>query len=184
MNKQNNSIIRNFFSDYFTWLLSVSFLFIVSLVATIMFGNANGFIWSIPLLFLVIYCLSFRLLILYCKARKDLYDSNIEKLTIKILKIEQDDTFGFKNKGGATVGKKKYRLIDENNNCYFLSAANKKDMFAVFHPIPDFSVEIEVLKKARLILRMKIIDEPKTIKESREQKNNIIHFKKTFGHYL
>ena len=184
MNKKYNNIIRNFFSDYVTWLSIVSVLFVISLVAIIISGNANGFIWIIPVLFLVIYCLSFPLLILYCKARKDLQDSNIDRLTIKITKIEQDDTFVFKNRGGATVGKRKYRIIDENGNYYLLSTANDKDMIAMFQPDPAFSVEIEVLEKSRLVLGMKLIYESRTKKESKQQKDNITHFKKAFCHYL
>ena len=184
MSKQYKNVIRTFFSDYLCWLSIVSALFVISLVATIAFDNTNGFIWIIPVLFLVICCLSFPLLILYCKARKDLKYNNIDKLTIKILKIEQDDKFGFKNRGGATAGKKKYRIIDENGNYYLLSTANDKDMFIMFNPDPTFSIEIEVLKKSRLVLRMKLINEPKVKKETKHQKNSIKHFADIFGHYL
>ena len=184
MSKQYKNVIRTFFSDYLSWLLIVSVLFVFSLVATIAVGNANDFIWIIPVLFLVIYCLSFPLLILYCKARKDLKYNNIDKLTIKILKIEQDDKFGFINRGGATVGKKKYRIIDENGNYYLLSTANDINMFIVFNPDLTFSLEIEVLKKSRLVLRMKLIDEPKAKKETKHRKNSIERFTDIFSHYL
>ena len=184
MSKQYKNIIRIFFSDYLSWLIIVSVLFVISLVSVIAFGNANGFIWIIPIVFLVIYCLSFPLLILYCKARKDLKYNSIDKLAIKIFRIEQDDKFGFKNRGGATVGKRKYRIIDENGNYYLLSTANDKDMFIMFHPDSSFSLEIEVLRKSRLVLRMKLIDEPKTKKETEHRKNSIKHFEDIFGHYL
>ena len=74
---------------------------------------------------------------------------NIEQITIKTFKIEQDDTFGFKNRGGAAVGKRKYKIIDENHNVYLLSTANDKDLFFMFAPQPTFHVEIEFLKKSR-----------------------------------
>ncbi|MBQ8005116.1 MAG: hypothetical protein IJ303_02255 [Clostridia bacterium] len=185
MNKRYNNAIHIFFSDYLAWLLIVSVLFVISLVATIAFGNANGFIWIIPVLFLVIYCLSLPLLILYCKAKKDIKNRNIEQITIKFFKIEQDDTFGFKNRGGAAVGKRKYRIIDENGNYYLLSTANEKDMFFMFHFNPSFSIEIEFLKTSRMVLHMKIIDEPKTNKKVRVKKyNTTSDFRKIFGHYL
>ena len=44
--------------------------------------------------------------------------------------------------------------------------------------------EIEVLKKSRLVLKMKLIDDPKTKKEARHRKNSIKHFEEIFGHYL
>ena len=72
MSKQHKSVIRTFFSDYLSWLLIVSVIFVISLVATIAFGNANDFIWIIPVLFLLIYCFSLPLLILNCKAKKDI----------------------------------------------------------------------------------------------------------------
>ena len=184
MSKQYKNIIHTFFSDYLSWLVIVSVLFVISLVSVIVFAKTNGLIWIIPVLFLVIYCLSFPLLILYCKARKDLKDNNIEKLIIKIKKIEQDDTFGFKNRDGVTVGKSKYRIIDESGNYYLLSTANDKDIFIMFQPDPTLSLEIEVLKKSRLVLKMKLIDELKTKKEIKHRKNRIKHFENIFGHYL
>ena len=184
MNKKYNNVIHIFFSDYLAWLLIVSSLFVVSCVLAIAFGKAQGFIWIIPVLFLVIYCFSLPLLILYCKTKKDIKNRNIEQITIKNFKIEQDDTFGFKNRGGATVGNIKYRIIDESGNYYLLSTANAKDMFIIFQPDPALSLEIEVLKKSRLVLKMKLIDDPKTKKEARHRKNSIKHFEEIFGHYL
>ena len=174
MSKQYKSVIRIFFSDYLSWILIVSVLFVISLVATIAFGNANGFIWIIPVIFLVIYCFSLPLLILYCKTKKDIKNRNIEQITIKNFKIEQDDTFGFKNRGGAAVGNRKYRIIDENGDYYLLSTANEKDMFIMLHVNPTFSIEIEFLKTSRLVLQMKIIDEPQTNKKDRA-KNIMLH---------
>lgn len=185
MSKQYKSVIRTFFSDYLSWLLIVSVLFVISLVVTIAFGDANEFILIIPILFLVIYCFSLPLLILYCKVKKDIKNKNIEQITIKTFKIEQDDTFGFKNRGGVAVGKRKYRIIDENGNNYLLSTANEKDMFFMFHFNPSFSIEIEFLKTSRLVLHMKIIDEPQTNKKDRAKKYNAASdFRKIFNHYL
>ena len=90
MNKKYNNVIHIFFSDYLAWLLIVSSLFVVSCVLAIAFGKAQGFIWIIPILFLVIYCSSLQLLVLYCKVKKDIKDRNIEHITIKNFKIEQD----------------------------------------------------------------------------------------------
>ena len=184
MSKQYKSVIRTFFSDYISWLLIVTFLFVFSIVAIIAVGNVNKFIWIVPILFIIIYCLTFRWLILYCKMRKDLKHNNIDKLTVKILKIEQDNKLGFANRGGATVGKRKYRIIDENGNYYLLSTANEKDMFLIFQPDISISVEVEVLNKSRLVLSMKLMEEPKTKKLSRKQDYNIAQFKKMFSHYL
>ena len=185
MSKQYKSVIRTFFSDYLSWLLIVSALFVISIVATIAFGNARGFIWIIPVLFLVIYCFSLPLLILYCKAKKDIKNRNIEQITIKTFKIEQDNAFGFKNRGGAAVGKRKYRIIDENGNYYLLSTTNEKDMFFMFHINPSFSIEIEFLKISRLVLHMKIIDEPQTNNKVRTKKyDTASDFRKIFNHYL
>ena len=185
MNKKYNNVIHIFFSDYLAWLLIVSSLFVVSCVLAIVFGKAQGFIWIIPILFLVIYCCSLQLLVLYCKVKKDIKDRNIEHITIKNFKIEQDDTFGFKNRGGAAVGKRKYRIIDENGNYYLLSTANEKDMFFMFHIDPSFSIEIEFLKISRLVLHMKIIGEPQTNKKVRAKKyNTASDFRKIFNHYL
>ena len=185
MNKKYNNVIHIFFSDYLAWLLIVSSLFVVSCVLAIAFGKAQGFIWIIPVLFLVIYCFSLPLLILYCKTKKDIKNRNIEQITIKNFKIEQDDTFGFKNRGGATVGKRKYRLIDENGDYYLLSTANEKNMFFMLHFNPTFSIEIEFLKTSRLVLQMKIIDEPQTNKKGRAKKyNTASDFRKIFSHYL
>ncbi|MGM9642496.1 MAG: hypothetical protein ACI3XI_04725 [Eubacteriales bacterium] len=184
MSKQYKDVIRIFFSDYLCWLVSISVLFVISLVAAIAFVNANGFIWIIPISFLVIYCSSFPLFILYCKARKDLKYNNIDKLAIRILKIEQDDKLVFRNRGGAIAGKRKYRIIDENGDYYLLSTANDKGMFILYNPDFTFSLEVEVLKKSRLVLRMKLIDEPKVKKETKNQKYSIKLFSDIFGHYL
>ena len=157
MNKKYNNIIHIFFSDYLAWLLIVSSLFVISFVLAIAFGKAQGFIWIIPILFLVINCCSLHLLVLYCKVKKDIKDRNIEQTIIKNFKIEQDDTFVFKIRGGGAVGKRKYRIIDENGNYYLLSTINEKDMFFALHYNHTFSIEIEYLKTSRLVLQMKII---------------------------
>lgn len=183
MKKRYSKIIRTYFSDYVRWLVAVSFLFIVSFVATIVFNGANKFIWAIPAMFLFVYFLFIPLLILYCKVSKDLKAGDIEKLTIKISEIQFDYRFPFKNRVGAALGRIKYRIIDENNNIYLLSASNDKGIFTMVQPLPD--IEIEVLKKSRLVLSMRIIGTPKTIKKTRKlQKHNIEHFKKTFSHYF
>ena len=184
MKSRYSRIIRTYFSDYVNWLIVVSFLFIFSFVAAIAFNGANKFIWLIPALFLVIYLLCTPLLILFYKASKDLRTDNIEKLTIKISAIRHDDSFTFKNRGGATVGTQKYRIVDENNNIYLLSTLNDKDNFLVLHTQPTFYLEIEVLKKSRLVLSMKIIENSKIIKESCKQQDNIKQFKKAFSHYF
>ena len=166
MSKQYEKVIRNFFSDYVCWLLSVSVLFVFSFIIIIIVGgNVNGFVWFVPVAFLIIYSLSYRFLILHCKVRKDLKYNDVDKLSIKILKVEKEDKFTFKSQGGAALGKRKYRIIDENGNCYLLSSANSKDTFIMFDPDPAFSLQIEVLKKSRLVLSMKIIENSKIIKE-------------------
>ena len=184
MENRYSRIIRTFFSDYVKWLIAVSFLFVVSFVAAVVFNEANKFIWLIPVLFLIIYLLSTPLLILFCKAINDLRADDIEKITIKTFAIRHDDSFTFKNRGGATVGMQKYRIIDENNNIYLLSTSNDKDNFMVLHTQPTFCLEIEVLKKSRLVLSMKIIENSKTIKETRKQQDNIKQFKKAFSRYF
>ena len=184
MEKQSHSAIRIFFSDYLSWTVILCVLFVITLVCVIAFDHARRFIWAIPIMFLFIFSFSFRLLILYCKTKKDLKNNNIETLTIHISNIQQDDTYIFRHRGGGSVGKIKYKITDENGNYYLLSAANDKDIFVLFHPHPTFDVEIEVLKKSRLVLRMKIIDAPKTKKSARNQNHNITQFKKVFGHYL
>ena len=184
MKNQYNRIIRTYFSDYVSWLIIVSFLFIISFVSAIAFNVANKFIWLISVLFLVIYLLTTPLLVLFCKVKKDLRADNIEKLSIKISAIQHDNSFTFKNRGGATVGMQKYRVVDENNNIYLLSTSNDKDTFVALHTQPTFYLEIEVLKKSRLVLSMKIIENSKLIKESRKQQENIKQFKKAFSHYF
>ena len=185
MNKKYNNVIHIFFSDYLAWLLIVSSLCGVSCVLAIVFAKAQGFIWIIPILFLGIYCCSLQFLVLYCKVKKDIKDRNIEQITIKNFKIEQDDTFGFTNRGGAAVGNRKYRIIDENGNYYLLSTANEKDMFFMFHINLSLSIEIAFLKTSRLVLHIKIIDEPQTDKKVRTKKyNTASDFRKIFNHYL
>lgn len=184
MKKQSHSVIRTFFSDYFSWIIILCVLFVITLASVIAFGNARRLIWAIPIMFLFIFSFSFRLLILYCKTKKDLKNNNIETLTIHISDIQWDGTYIFRHRGGGPVGKLKYKLTDENGNFYLLSAVNDKDIFVLFHPHPTFDVEIEVLKKSRVVLRMKIIDAPKTKKEARNLNYNITQFKKVFGHYL
>lgn len=183
MKKQSHSVIRTFFSDYFSWIIILGVLFVITLVAGIAFGSAKGLIWLIPAMFLLIFSFSFPLLILYCKARKDLKSNNIETLTIHVSDIQLHNTYIFRNQGGGIVGKLKYKLTDENGNFYLLSASNEKDMFVLFHPHPTFDLEIEVLKKSRLVLRMKIIDAPRTKKDNSKANYNLTQFKKVFGHY-
>ena len=184
MEKKHTAAIRTYFSDYVKWLLLVSFLFLITLVATIAFNGVTEFFWVVPVSFIVIYLFSIPLFMLYGKAKKDIKDRNIEQIIIQTFTINHDKNFNFKNRGGATIGKNKYRIIDENNNFYLISASNDKDLFADFHPNPSFSLEVIVLKQSRLVLQMRIIEKTQTIKESREQHHSIKHFKKTFSHYF
>lgn len=184
MKNKYNSVVRNYFSDYRKWLLGVSLLFVITVVLFVAMRGIDMFFWIIPVGFFVIYLLSAPLLILYYKVSKDIKSGNIERSTIKILEIQYNDGFTFKNRGGATAGKQKYRIVDENHDVYLLSTANDKDMFFIFAPQPTFYVEIEFLKKSRLVLKMRIIEDYKTIKEAREQKQNIQQFRKVFRHYF
>jgi len=183
MKKQYRRVIHNYFSDYITWLLIVSFLFIISFVAAIAFNGVNGFVWLIPILFLIIYSLSMPLLILYCKALQDIKKENIEKVSLEVFKIQYDDRFSFKNSGGASVGKTKYRIIDENHNIYLLSATTNKEGYMIFQSDPNFYLRIEFLEKSRLVLSMKIVEPSKTIKDASKQ-HNIKHLKKVFNCYF
>ena len=55
----------------------------------------------------------------------------------------------------------------------------------MLHFNPTFSIEIEFLKTSRLVLQMKIIDEPQTNKKDRAKKyNTASDFRKIFSHYL
>ncbi len=184
MKNPRNSVIRIYFSDYVNWLLIVSFLFVVSLLTFIYFNEINHVTWIIPVCFIIIYLLGMPFLFLYLKVRTDLKKANTEKLIIIIKEIKDDRKFNFKNRGGATIGKNKYTIIDEADNLYLLSASNDKDFFTGFYPIPNFSLEIEYLKNSRLVLHMRIIENSKTIRESREQQHNIRHFKKVFIQYF
>lgn len=184
MKKQYSATIHTYFSDYVKWLFLVSLLFVVTLVAYVAFNGINKFFWIIPFSFIVIYLFSTPLLMLYCRVKNDIKENNIDQITIRIFDISNDKKFNFKNKGGATIGKHKYRIIDENNNVYLVTTSNDKDLFMGFYPNPTFSLEIIVLRKSRLVLQMKIIENAKSIKESREQQHNIKHLKKIFNHYF
>ncbi|MGN0359007.1 MAG: hypothetical protein ACI4E0_14555 [Blautia sp.] len=184
MDTRYKTAIKTYFSDYVSWLLIVSFLFVVSFASFVIFNGVNPFIWIIPVCFVIIYLLCIPFLFLYLKVKKDIKECNIEKLSIRIKEIKDDKNFNFKNRGGAAVGKHKYKIIDEANNDYLISASNDKDFFIGFYPAPNFALEIEYLKKSRLVLRMNIIDGSKTDKGAREQQDNIKHFKKTFSHYF
>jgi hypothetical protein len=184
MKNKYNGVIRNYFSDYGKWLLGVTIIFVITIILLVALRGIDQFFWVIPVMFLIIYLMTTPLLILYCKVSRDIKVGNIEKTTVKILEIQYDDRFSFKNNGGATVGKQKYKIVDENHDFYLLSTANDKDLFFMFAPKPTFDVEIEFLKKSRLVLKMRIIEDFKTIKEAREQKQNIQQFRKVFRHYF
>ena len=184
MNTRYKTVIKTYFSDYVSWLLIVSFLCLVSFVAYLIFNGANSFLWIIPVCFIIIYLMCIPLLILYLKVQKDLKERNIEKLCIRIKEIKDDKNFNFKNRGGAAVGKHKYRITDEASNDYLISTSDGKDFFMGFYPAPNFVIEIEYLKRSRMVLRMNIVEGSKTVKETREQQNNIKHFKKIFRHYF
>lgn len=164
MEKKYITVIHNYFSDYVKWILLVSFLFLTTLVITIAFIGINEFFWIIPVSFIVIYLFSAPLFMLYRKVKKDIKECNIEQITICSFTINHDKSFNFKNSGGTTIGKNKYRIIDENNNFYLISASNDKGLFMDFHSNPSFSLEVKVLKNSRLVLQMRIIENTQRLK--------------------
>jgi hypothetical protein len=115
---------------------------------------------------------------------KDIKTSNIETIAIKISEIRYDNHVNFTNKGGATVGRTKYQIVDDKQNIYLVSAANDKDSFMTFQPQPTFSVELVYLEKSRLVISMRIIENFKTVREAQKQRQNIMRFKKVFRHYF
>ena len=128
-------------------------------------------------------------------ARRQMTVSTFEEITKKTpersLLEPLKSTAGRNSYGRITVrhrgggAKRKYRIIDENGDYYLLSTANEKDMFFMFHINPSFSIEIEFLKTSRLVLHMKIIDEPQTNKKVRAKKyNTASDFRKIFNHYF
>ena len=90
MKEKYNSVIRTYFSNYVTWLLIVTLLFIVSVVTAIAIRGFHNQILLYIVAFLIIYSLSAPLLILYFKARKDIKTGNIETISIKISEIRYD----------------------------------------------------------------------------------------------
>ncbi|MBE6977832.1 MAG: hypothetical protein E7438_04235 [Ruminococcaceae bacterium] len=184
MKNKYSSVIRNYFSDYVSWLVVVSVLFAIVVALMVSMREIDEFFWAIPALFFIIYLMTTPLLILYCKVSKDIKTGNIEKATIKISEMQYDGRFTFKNNSGATSGKRKYKIVDENHNSYLISTENEKDVFLGFSPRPSFYLEIEFLKKSRLVLKMRIIDNFQTISEACEQKQNIQQFRRVFGHYF
>ena len=185
MCKRYKNVIRNFFSDYVSWLLIITLVFAVSFALLIAIDHTNGIIWAFPVLFLIFYVLaSFPFLPLYCKVRKDIKKGKIDTLMIKSFKIEEDGTFQLKNKGGGIVGKRKYRIIDEQDNYYLLSASSDRYIPVVFYPGPTFFVEIEVSRTSRLVLSMKLIEDPKVKKETKPQEENRMRFIAAFSQYL
>ena len=184
MKEKYNSVIRTYFSNYVTWLLIVTLLFIVSVVTAIAIRGFHNQILLYIVAFLIIYSLSTPLLMLYFKARKDIKTGNIETISIKISEIRYDNRLNFENKSGATVGKTKYQIVDDNQNIYLVSTANDKDSFMMFQPQPTFSVELVYLAKSRLVISMRIIENFKTVREVQKQRHNIMRFKKVFRHYF
>ena len=184
MKERYKRVIDTYFSDYRTWFLALAVLFIAIFVIAIVFDRVNNFVWLIPVAYLIINLFSLPLLILYCKAKKDIKGGNIEKLTVRILEIQLDNNYTFKNRGGATTGKQKYRLIDENHNVYLLSASKEKDMFIISGSQLVFPLEVEVLKTSRLVVHMKLNYNPNTSNHTNEKWYNIKPFKKVFSHYF
>ena len=73
MQRNNKKVIKNYFSDYITWLIFTTSLMIVSFTAALIFNASNRFIWVIPAVLGIMYMLSLPLLILYIKVRKDMH---------------------------------------------------------------------------------------------------------------
>ena len=136
----------------------VSVLFPVSFAVYLILAGINSFFWVIPVGFLMIYSISIPLLVLYVRVQKDLKECNIEKRRISVKEIKEDGRFTFQNRGGAAVGRSKYRILDEDDQEYLISAFSDKDCF---YPAPDFEIEAEYLKRSRMVLRMNLIEGPK-----------------------
>ncbi|MBQ1281916.1 MAG: hypothetical protein IIY16_06690, partial [Oscillospiraceae bacterium] len=184
MKKKYNHIIRAYFSDYAEWLLLWTALFLVSVAAMIAIRGMSQLVYVCIVCFLIIFLLPAPLLVRYCKAARDIKTGGIASRTIIISEIQCDNRFNFKNNGGAIIGRTRYRMVDENKNVYLLAAANKKETYIGFHRQPEFSVELVYLEKSRLVVRMRIAENYKTVKEARKRKNNIANFKKVFRHYF
>lgn len=157
MKKEYKAVIRAFFSDYACWLFGVTAL-LAAAFAIGMRGGIGGGVWVIPILLLLLYALSAPLFVLYCKAKRDMKNGQVEKVLVQAAVLLEDARLNFRNRGGAIVGKKKYRIIDENGNVYLLSASDNRDALAVWQPACDFPLEIEVLKQARLVLHMRVAE--------------------------
>lgn len=184
MNTHDKAVIKTYFSDYARWLLCVSVLFAVSFAVDLFLAGMSSFFWVIPVGFLMIYSISIPLLVLYVRVQKDLKECNIEKRRISVKEIKEDRRFTFQNRGGAAVGRSKYRILDEDDQEYLISAFSDKDCFMGFSPAPDFEIEAEYLKRSRMVLRMNLMEGPQTRREARRQKNNMEHFRKTFRQYF
>ena len=184
MKKKYRNIIKNYFSDYVTWLIVLTFLFIVSFIAGIAFNGLNWFIWIIALLFVIIFLFSLPLFILYTQAKTDFKNQAIEKDVLRIVDLQIDRKVNLHNNGGAIIGKIKYRLIDEVNNSYLLCAPSESEFFSGFQTAPDFFAEIEYLKTSKIVLSMRIPENQYTSKEFRKQLHNINLFKGIFKNYF
>ena len=174
MKRTYKAVLRNYFSDYARWFLAVTALLAVTFAVGISGGAGKG-IWAIPVLLLVFYLLSAPLFVLYCRARRDIKNGNIEKVAVQAATIREDPRLNFRSRGGL-VGRKKYRMTDETGNVYLLSASGHTDTWLTC-PEEGFPLEIEVLKQARLVLHMYAEKQP-------HAQPNAENFIKVFRHYF
>ena len=189
MKKPYSRIVHHYFSEYVSMILTLFLVFAVSFVGIAAISGFNQTIWLIPLVFLFLCLLYTPFFRSYIRAYRELKAENTEKRKIKISEIIIDEKASLYAKHRHSpvrrlAGKEKYKMIDENQNVYLLTAANDKVRFIGFHPMPTFYVVIEFLKESGLVLSMKLIENTKSVKEKREQERNIRFFKSAFCHYF
>ena len=180
MKNQDSRVIRSYFAQTFSWLLSVSILFAVILVPLILYGGMTFHICIFSAGYLIVcFCVTPQLF-LYYKARKDIKAENIETLVIQVSELQIDHRHNMR----GTTGETRYRLLDENQNVYLLVAGKTEETLVILQSPSNFRVELRYLKNAGLVLNMKLIEDLETVKEERNQRKNRMRFKRVFVHYF
>lgn len=185
MDKQTtNKLIKQYFADYLTWLIMITFFMILCIALVLFWKGATGFIWAILILFVLIYSSNSAFFKLYLKIRKDLSGNQIKKETVSVAKLAVDPMYNFKKSTGDAMGKTKYRLFDHQGNDYILACFSDKQKFTEFSPYPKFKAEIEYLASSNFVLSLRIVDDHLGPKDLQRQKDNIEQMKNLFHPYM
>jgi len=178
--QHSNKVVKAFFLDWYIYLVGVFLVFAVALVLACYWNGWGLGCCAIIFGWLLLMCMSFRMVALHIKVIKEIRSGNIcEEKTI-VIAIDNEPKLGFRNNGGAPIGDERFWIIGDNGNKYIMKKRASIPWMDI-NALVGCSLVVHYLPESRFVLKLGFTDDTIYNKRNRKKYLRII---RALGDYV